>query len=173
MQPVGAKPIGRGPEPKIVFLDEHHATGMLNNVLFTFSKSEPTRAFLDSWTACAKQAAAEHEQIAALIVIDSDAKPPSDAIRAEIHRTLLAFGGKICAIAQIVEGKGFMAAAKRSALSMVALLARFPFPLRIFGETMEGAVWLAVQLPAGGVRFDTRALCDAAESVRQAHRARR
>ncbi len=168
MLPPEASANGQRAEPTMVFVDGEHATGVLGNVLVTFSKSEPSKEFLENWAQKAKQLAAEYQQVAALIVIDSAAKPPRDAIRSEIHQTLSALGSQIVAIAQVVEGHGFLAAAKRSALSMIALITRYPFPVRIFGEVLDGSVWLAMQLPPGASKFESSQLMKAAEAVRRA-----
>src|SRR5258705_13772276 len=108
MQPGLPKPVGRNVEPTIVYVDEQHATGILGNVTFSFSSAEPTHAFLTDWIMQGKKLIAQHERFACFVLIDANAKPPSDTARAEINRALTAFGGNLLAIAEIVEGKGFV-----------------------------------------------------------------
>jgi len=73
------------------------------------------------------------------------------------------------AIAVVVEGKGFVAAAKRSAVSMIALLARFPFPMRIFGEVIDASSWLAQQIRAerNPAKVEANVLVAATEAIRR------
>ncbi|HEV8244395.1 MAG TPA: hypothetical protein VGP93_01370 [Polyangiaceae bacterium] len=163
------KPVGRDDEPIILYVDPHHATGVLGNVIISYSIAEPNMAYLENWIAGAQKLAVANELIACMTVIDSDAKPPSDAIRLEIKKTFASFGEKITGVAQVVEGKGFVAAAKRAAVSMIMLLARVPFPISCFGEVTEAAIWLCGQMQgANPQRLDARTITSAAEVVRRA-----
>jgi hypothetical protein len=132
-------------QPTIVYTDDQHVTGVIENVLVSYSLAEPTRGYLDNWILTARTIMSKGK-MAALIVIDSEAKPPSDEIRVEINAKFQKLRDGIAAVAVVVEGRGFVAAAKRSAISLLTLLSRYPFPFRIFGDIVEGSSWLSAQL---------------------------
>jgi hypothetical protein len=162
-------------DAKVIYTDESHTMGAVANVIVSFSIAEPSRVYLDAWVQIAKQLIAAHGTSAALHLIDGSAKPPSDEIRAELNRMLVVLGkGRLVGIANVVEGTGFLAAAKRSALSMIALMARSPAPMRIFGDSLEGSIWLVSQLRSSKdttSRLHARAIAAGAEAMRHAHAA--
>jgi hypothetical protein len=157
-------------QPTIVYADNDHVTGSLGNVLISFSKAEPTLSYLQNWLDVSTKLVAKHGHMVAINIIDAMAKPPTDAVRDEINRLILLLSDGIVGIALVPEGTGFLAAAKRSALSMVTLISRRPFPIRVFGEVPEAANWAIAQLRTGATtpRIHMRELADAAKVVRAA-----
>lgn len=166
-QPLAEQP-GRRTQPNIVYIDEHHCTALVGNVLVSYSTAEPTRGYLENWIAHAKLVAKQHGRIGGLVVIDRHAKPPSDAIRVEMDEALKSLGGHVAAMAHVIEGEGFLAAAKRSALTMLTLLARLSFPVKIFAEPLAAAAWLVGQLGSSRRVVEFQDLRAAADSVREA-----
>lgn len=156
----------------IVYADQDHAVAVLGNLIISYSRAEPSREYLQHWIDHAKRTVAAHRQLAAITIVDSDAKPPSDQVRVEINETLRTMGADMAGIAYVLEGKGFVAAAKRSAVAMIALLARFPFPMRAFGDVAEAAVWLSSQPNNGPEKLTPRVIVAAAESARAALKSR-
>jgi hypothetical protein len=159
-------------QPKIFYVDRDHVTGAFANVLISFSVAEPTRPYLENWGTSSKELVATYGSIVAMNIIDSEAKPPSDTVRVEIDRLITTLSDKIVAIAIVPEGLGFLAAAKRSALSMITLMSRRPFPIRVFGDVPEASNWLLAQLRSSSIpaRLDVNALAAAAESIRNVRR---
>jgi hypothetical protein len=157
-------------EPAIVYADHEHAVGVYANTLISFSLAEPTRPYLDSWKENARKLVTTYEHIAAVNVIDGSAKPPSDAVRFEIKQLIASLSANFLAIAIVIEGTGFLAAAKRSALSMITLMSRQPCPIRIFGTMPEAANWLISQVRSGASQggLEMRGLVGAAGAVRAA-----
>jgi len=78
--------------PTIVYSDESHVTGTFANVVISSSVAEPNRGYLDNWFSTCKRLIAAQERAAALIVIDSTAKPPGDAVRVEINGVMTSLG---------------------------------------------------------------------------------
>jgi hypothetical protein len=156
-------------EPVVAYTDRDHIVGTFANVVMSFSLAEPTRAYLDNWAVITKKLLLNYEHIAGINVIDSTAKPPSDAIRVEINQLIATLSSRICGIAMVVEGTGFIAAAKRSAMSMVTLMSRPPMPIRIFGTVPDSGVWLTSQLRqfSNPAKLDPRAIVQAAETIRR------
>jgi Asp-tRNA(Asn)/Glu-tRNA(Gln) amidotransferase A subunit family amidase len=126
-----------------VYADEMHRTVAFHNVTVSYSRDEPTAPFLNAWTDKVRELRRTYPKgIGVLIVIDSDAKPPSEEVRELVTKVLRDMGSSILGLAHVVEGRGFMAASKRSALSLVTLVARFPFPIKIFDAADLGIAWL-------------------------------
>jgi hypothetical protein len=169
MQPSSMRPPRS--EPVVAYSDAAHVTGTFANVVISFSLAEPSRAYLDNWGATSKRLLVNYDHIAAMNVIDSTAKPPSDAIRVEINQLIANLSNKIVGIAIVVEGSGFVAAAKRSAMSMVTLMSRPPYPIRIFGDVTDAAAWLVSQLrqSSNPAKLDARSVAQAAETIRGQH----
>jgi hypothetical protein len=83
-----------------------------------------------------------------LLVIRAEVAPPCEATRRYI-RTALG-ESKMLAAAQVVLGTGFRGAAMRSVLSVLQLLMRPRFSMRIFGDIDTAADWLTLTLVASG-----------------------
>lgn len=79
-----------------------------------------------------------------LLIIRGDVKPPEEEVRDLIRTELMR--SRMSAAAQVVEGSGFRGAAIRSALSMIQLAMRSPFPMRVFGDLATACDWLTVEL---------------------------
>jgi hypothetical protein len=135
-----------------VYADREHRMGHIGNVLVCFSRSEPSGQLLPRFTEAIRELNVRYSGgVAFLVVIDSDAGPPSERVREQIKKTLRDPGIRLAALAQVVEGRGFMAASKRSALALVALVARFPFPLKIFDTVSSGAEWILEKMGDGAL----------------------
>lgn len=139
------------------YRDDVHVSGVFRNVIISYSLGEPNRGYMASWIKSIESLGRTYPRaVACIIIIDGSAKPPSEAIRSEIKDAIAKVAPHLRALAQVVEGSGFASAAKRSALSFIALVARFPFPLKIFGTRREAAHWVRERLsdPAIGNEND-------------------
>src|SRR6187397_233461 len=92
----------------IVYSDHEHATGLIGNCLITYSRAEPSRPVLDNWITQARHLAIGGGRFVGMIIVDSDAKPPSDQIRVEINEALRSLRDGLGAICYVMEGKGFV-----------------------------------------------------------------
>ena len=76
---------------------------------------------------------------------------------------------KSLAAATVIEGSGFRAAAVRTAVASLFLLARPPFPHKVFGDLAEGAGWvIATGLRSAPVGASSDDVVRAVEVVRRA-----
>jgi hypothetical protein len=129
------------------YRDGQHVSAVYQNVIISYSLAEPTSGYMQSWVQTIGTLAREGRGgVASIIIIDGVAKPPSDEVRVEIKQAIAKAGPHLRALAQVVEGTGFTAAAKRSALSFISLVARFPFPIKIFSTRREAAAWVKERL---------------------------
>lgn len=127
----------------VVYRDAEHAIAVCRNALLTYSLNGPNPRFLEAWTARVEQIVTElHAPLLAMTIIGKSTKPPDEDSRRRVRSTLDQHAREICGFAYVVEGEGFGPAAVRSALSLITMAARFPFPLKVFGHVEEAAPWL-------------------------------
>jgi len=134
-----------------------HVSAVFQNVIISYSVAEPNTGYMADWVKTIVELSRDNPRgVASIIVIDGSAKPPSEEIRADIKRAIAQAGPHLRGLAQVVEGTGFGAAAKRSALSVITLVARFPFPIKIFSTRREAAFWVKEMLsdPSLGKRYE-------------------
>ena len=127
-----------------VYSDEHHSTFISGNVILTCSTQPPNPRYLAAWDQAMSGLARRVEgPICVVTIIDSGTPPPDEASRKAIRHSINKHRHRIAALAYVVEGHGFGAAALRSVLSVISLTARYPFPQKIFATTSEASAWVA------------------------------
>ena len=158
--------------PVYTYSDEHHAIALCGNVVVTYSTDMPNPIYLEAWTQATDSLLARgHETIAVVTVIDSRTRTPNDDSKQLIRSTIERHKDRIDAFAYVVEGRGFSAAAMRSALSLINLAARYPFRQKVFSSIEEGARWLVANTkgaPPNGVNMLSAAVQTMRGNVRLA-----
>jgi hypothetical protein len=129
------------------FVDDAHRIVWLDNVEMIWSRTPPSRAVMRRIIVELEGLARAYPSgVGSLLVIRSDVAPPDEEARAYIRE---AFGqAPIVAAAQVVLGKGFVGAAMRSVLSLIQLLARPGYPMKVFGDPGSASQWLVNELEA-------------------------
>lgn len=79
----------------------------------------------------------------ATMLISGEARKEAEALAKSGRTTLIA-------LAQVVEGEGFMAATARAVISGVQLAVRNPYPTKVFGRVDEACPWMEERLRAAG-----------------------
>lgn len=105
------------------------------------------------------------EDVALLTIVEADAPMPSADARTALANILRFCADDIRCSCVVMEGDGFRAAAARSIATGLSLIARQPFPHRIFSTVHEGSRWVA-QLLKQGPPVDPIALSSAVEEIR-------
>jgi hypothetical protein len=85
---------------------------------------------------------------ALLTVVEESAPLPSPDARTALANVLRFCADDLLASAVVMEGAGFRAAAVRSVATGLALVARQPFPHRVFPTALLGSEWLHEHLTA-------------------------
>jgi hypothetical protein len=93
-----------------------------------------------------RYAAERRGQLGFLTFVEPGAPTPSSAARAELASLLREASPFTRASAVVYEGDGFQAAAVRSVVTGLALLARQKFPHKIFGKTIDASTWMVREL---------------------------
>lgn len=83
------------------------------------------------------------QRIGMLTVVDADATMPSAEARNLGAAFLAKNSNRIVASAVVHEGSGFKAAAVRAVVTGLSMLARQPFPHKVFSEVQPAASWLS------------------------------
>jgi hypothetical protein len=126
-----------------VYSDAHHSIITCGNAIMTYSVDVPNPRYLEAWDLATTQLAARVEgSIVVVTIIDSSAPSLNEVERKAVRSTISKHKHQIAALAYVVEGRGFGAAAVRSALSLVSLAARYPFPQKVFSSVEKSAEWV-------------------------------
>ncbi len=99
-------------------------------------------------------------------VVEEQAPLPPASVRDGLARFLANAGTDVEASALVQEGSGFRAAAVRSVAVGLSLVARQPYPHKVFSTVAEASQWLVRSF--AGVRPDE--LSDAVAAIRRADR---
>ncbi len=86
--------------------------------------------------------AREHEQILLLAVIGEDCALPSEYVRKELSAGLVAIGTPIVTVANVIEGRGFRAAALRGVLTGLGIVVKHDYPREVFDNVPKAANYL-------------------------------
>lgn len=133
----------------MLYSDAEHCLAVVGRTVISFSLQPPSPGYLKAW-ASTMDRLAQHssESISVLTVIDGRSRVPDDAGKTEIRNTVLRHQKQLCAMAYVIEGQGFTAAAMRSAISFISLLARYPFPQKTFANIAAATAWTMQQVPS-------------------------
>jgi hypothetical protein len=150
-----------------LYCDEHHCIVVYGNAILTYSTDPPNPMYLQHWTRATEQLADKTSgSISVVTLIDSRSRAPDELSKKTIRATIGKHSQHIANFAYVVEGTGFGAAAMRSALSLISLAARYPFPQRVFSSVEAAAPWILNTADAGRFGMDAASLIAAAALMR-------
>jgi hypothetical protein len=136
MAPVQAKALN------VIQHNAYAALGTFENIGVAIWKSATTIELVGVLGAALQKLGQEHEGGIGLIQVVGDTHPalPSDVHRA-LQRMLVGAAGHLVCSTVVFEGQGFRAAAVRSVVTGLAMLARLPFPHHIFATVPIAVDW--------------------------------
>lgn len=106
-------------------------------------KGETTVAGMESYTAVYRELSLRFPSgIYLLTVVEQNAPMPSPEAREAVAVFMKQGAGRIRMSAVVHEGAGFRAAAVRSVVTGFAMLAKVPYPHRVFATVEQAAKWL-------------------------------
>lgn len=151
-----------------VYRDAQHVICVCENSVLTYSVDAPNPHYLKAWAQTVELVLGQFQGgLFVLTVIDRNAHAPDDVSKASIRNTIVEHAARIDAFAYVVDGEGFRAAAMRSALSLIALAARYPFPQKVFGRVEDAVPWM-LRRPYHADR-EPRQAPDAAKLIKMAN----
>jgi hypothetical protein len=128
---------------RVIEAGNDYAYVVFGNLILGLESAEPSIAYMDGFKSTLDDIMrAGAPGVGIMVVIRADAKPPSEVVRRHIVRTAREFAPHVRAFAHVVEGEGFLSAAKRAAMTFVMTSARFGFPLKVFSNVREAMPWL-------------------------------
>lgn len=136
------------PAPRLLGSDRHHRMGTWGPVFFVLWKGEVEPRTADRIQVGLRafaQTLGGH-RAALLTVVEQGAPIPSSEARAALANVLRHGADAVLASAVVMEGDGFRASMVRSVATGLALVARQPFPHRVFARTEDAAEWLDLRL---------------------------
>ena len=134
---------------QIVSSTPDHAIGAYGNVAIHIWHIHTRKAALRHVEEMSRRAkAAGDGHFAYFGVIGPSAPMPEADVRAELARHMRDHSQHVVASANVFEGDGFRAAAVRNVVTGIGLIARQPFPHRVFKTTADSARWIEEQLRA-------------------------
>jgi hypothetical protein len=154
----------------ILYSDQDHCLCVYGPTVLAFSLQQPNPRYLQAWTRAVDDLVkSSSDPISVLIIIDSGARPPDEASKREIRNSTHRHGPRIGAFAYVIEGEGFGAAAMRSAVSLISLAARYPFPQKVFKTVEQAAPWVLPSAPSDAHQEPTVVgLLSAVQAMRRA-----
>jgi hypothetical protein len=102
---------------------------------------ETTLAGVDELRRAVDERVAAHRKIFVLIVTDKTCRPPSWEARDRIAQVMRQHKDTIEACALVFEGTGLAAATIRGVVAGLNMLARHPFPYRVFATLPDALDW--------------------------------
>lgn len=131
-----------------LYSDQEHSLSVYGNAVLSFSLQPPNAQYLTAWAeAMARLAKRSDSPIVVITVVDGSCRPPDEPSKRAIRDTILRHSAKIGAFAYVIEGDGFGAAAVRSAVTLISLVARYPFPQKVFKEVGPACSWTLERVP--------------------------
>lgn len=134
--------------PIFLYSDAEHCVSVYGSVVLSFSLHPPNPRYLEAWAAAVDQVASRSEHpVSVMTIIDSRCRAPNEASKTAIRNTIVQHSRRIGAFAYVVEGEGFAAAAVRSAVTLISLVARYPFPQKVFKQVEPSCEWTLARVP--------------------------
>lgn len=127
---------------KLLHFDHDHALASWESTFVIWWRFDTTQAAVDRLHTELGNFCENHVAPSVLTIIGSGAQLPPTEVRERLA-AILRDHAHVVASAVVFEGTGFRAAAVRSVVTGLSLIARQPFPHRIFAEVHEAALWLA------------------------------
>jgi hypothetical protein len=132
--------------------DSDHEVATASTFVVTIENAAPTLPHLARVKSTVQNLARQGGKgVGLLVVIRREARPPDDDVRPHIVRVFNDLESSLSALAYVMEGEGFIAAAKRSALSLMMVARRFRFPVKVFKTIPEAIPWLTTAVGGDSV----------------------
>lgn len=156
------------PSAPLTYADEHHCIASIGRCIITYSTRPPDARYFQAWDAIAARVMQRHPgKLAVVTIIHSDSPTPDEPQRKLIRSAMLRHADSVELFAYVVEGRGFAAAALRSAIALTNLTVRTPYRQKVFGSVEEAGAWLAHGDRDAGASIDPGELAPLAQTMRQ------
>jgi hypothetical protein len=157
------------PAPRLLGADRHHRMGTWGPIFFVLWKGEVEPRTADRIQVSLRAFAQTlgGQRAALLTVVAQDAPMPSSEARTALSNVLRHGADAVLASAVVMEGDGFRASMVRSVATGLAIVARQPFPHRVFARTEDAVEWIDLRLGALAPRPSPAEISVALEELRR------
>ena len=130
-------------------IEDDFAVGDFDSVLFCIWRNETSQRGIETARRAIDGLATRYPTgIGMIVIVEKDAVLPGPDERAELSALLKHSGHVAVASALVFEGEGLRATAVRSLVTGLSMLARQPYPHRVFSDVEAAARWIAPVLGA-------------------------
>lgn len=129
-------------DPYLVHCSENHAIGYCGPMILVAWRRLTTSAGVVHLRDVHQRVAPLHPGgVGLLTIIEANAPAPDATVREELARYMADSAAVLKSSCVVFEGTGFRAAMVRSVVAGLTMLARQPFPHRVFATVDEGIAW--------------------------------
>lgn len=135
-------------QPVLLAHDVDYATGHWGDMFFILWKKNTTMEATQQLRGHLVDFTRTHPAgVGLLTVVEANAPVPGADVRKALAAVLADFSRSIKVSAVVFEGQGFSAAAVRSVVTGLTLIARQAYPHKVFASLAEAGAWMIPQLP--------------------------
>lgn len=135
---------------EVIDVTKDHLISTWRNVLILVWKHETTTDGVHKLKSTYQSLAEKYpKNVFLLTIVEQDAPMPPSPVRVALADFLASCGGKMVLSAVVHEGSGFRAAAVRSVVTGLAMMANLPYPHKVFANVDDAARWLHMSSPVG------------------------
>src|SRR5262249_34587794 len=127
---------------RVHVLDDNYCMATWRNFAVVIWRKDTTAEAVGQWRTLLQKIATTSDAICLLTVVEPDARPPPSEVRDALAGVLGEFGKLIKFSAVAFEGTGFRAAMVRGVVTGLTLLARMPYPHKVFAGVEEAVRWM-------------------------------
>ena len=136
--------------PRILLHDKDYCTAAWRDLFVLIWRHETTLEGIKAGRdALASMGQSHPDGCAMLTIVEPGAPMPPAEARDALSEVLRDAGDIIKVSAVVFEGAGFRAAAVRSVVTGISLVAKQPYPHKVFATVDAAASWLSPSLPEG------------------------
>lgn len=139
---------GSSPKAEVLRVSPKEVVATLGNVLVIIVFEPPTEDVIELCIRAARSASRATGALGAFVFVAADGRPPDEAERARIKRLVVEISSVCRGLGCCIDGEGFVAASKRSVMTLLTMTLRTPVPLKVFGSRADAGAWVLKQLGA-------------------------
>lgn len=138
------------PGAEIIQSTHDHLISTWRNVLILVWKHETTLPGVHKLKATYDALETAHpKNVFLLTIVEQGAPMPASPVRVALADFLGGCRGKMVLSGVVHEGSGFRAAAVRSVVTGLAMMANLPYPHKVFSTAEDAARWMNLSSPVG------------------------
>jgi hypothetical protein len=152
---------------RVFVLEDNHCMATWRSFVIVIWRKDTTADAVKQLRDLLQKTSTTTQAVCLLTIVEPNAPPPSSDVRDALAGVLGEFGKLIKYSAVAFEGSGFRAAMVRGVVTGLTMLARMPYPHKVFAGVEESARWLCGNASAVGFRETANEVIDAVAELRR------